>query len=77
MSDSTLYHCDTLIEGKHIIIDTTIKNDTIYVETQTFDKEIQVIEKLIEHKDFGKGVCSILVLVFVVYTLWSKRKCTK
>lgn len=78
MNDSTYTrHCDTLIEGKHVTIDTIVKNDTIYIEKTTFDKEYQIIEKLIDHKDFGKGVVSILVLVFVAFTLWKKWNCKK
>lgn len=77
MNDSTYTHCDTLIEGKHTIIDTIVRNDTIFIETTTFDKEYQIIEKLIDHKDFGKGICSVLILVFVAYTLYSKWNCKK
>jgi len=77
MIDSTYTHCDTLIEGKHTIIDTIVKNDTIFIETTTYDKEYQIIEKLIDHKDFGKSICSVLILVFVGYTLYSKWNCKK
>jgi hypothetical protein len=68
-------HCDTTIGGKHIVIDTIQKNDTIYVETHTYEKEIELVEKLIEHPDFGKGLCSIFILVFVVISVWKKWKC--
>ena len=49
MSDTIVHtgHCDTVIENKHILIDTFVKQDTVYIETQTFDKEIQILEKLI------------------------------
>jgi len=77
MNDSTYTHCDTLIEGKHTIIDTIVKNDTIIIEKTTFDKEYQIIEKLIDNKDFGKGICSVLILVFVAYTLYKKWNCKK
>ena len=70
-------HHDTLIEGKHIVIDTIQKNDTIYIETHTYDKELQVINKLIDSPHFGKSVCSVLILVFVAYTVWSKWNCNK
>ncbi len=76
MSDTIVHtgHCDTVIEDKHIVIDTFVKQDTVYVETQTFEKEIQILEKLIDKPDFGKSVVSVLVLVFVCYTLLKKRK---
>lgn len=76
MSDTIIYHtghCDTVIENKHIVTDTFIKQDTVYIETQTFDKEIEIIEKLINKPDFGKSAVSILVLLFVCYTLLKKR----
>ena len=76
MSDTIVHtgHCDTVIENKHIVIDTFVKQDTVYIKTQTFDKEIQILEKLIDKPDFGKSVVSVLVLVFVCYTLLKKRK---
>jgi len=76
MSDTIVHtgHCDTVIENKHIVIDTFVKQDTVFIETQTFDKEIQILEKLIEKPDFGKSVVSVLILVFVCYTLLKKRK---
>ena len=76
MSDTIVHtgHCDTVIENKHIVIDTFVKQDTVYIETQTFDKEIQILEKFIDKPDFGKSVVSVLVLVFVCYTLLKKRK---
>lgn len=76
MSDTIVHtgHCDTVIENKHIVIDTFVKQDTVYIETQTFDKEIQILEKLIDKPDFGKSVVSVLILVFVCYTLLKKRK---
>jgi hypothetical protein len=76
MSDTIVHtgHCDTVIANKHIVIDTFVKQDTVYIETQTFNKEIEIIEKLINKPDFGKSVVSVLVLVFVCYTLLKKRK---
>lgn len=76
MSDTIVHtgHCDTVIENKHVVIDTFVKQDTVYIETQTFDKEIQILEKLIDKPDFGKSVVSVLILVFVCYTLLKKRK---
>ena len=70
-----LGHCDTTIEGKHTVIDTIEKNDTIYVETHTYDKEIELVEKLIEHPNFGKSMISVLILVFVAYVVCKKRRC--
>ena len=76
MSDTIVHtgHCDTVIVDKHIVIDTFVKQDTVYIETQTFDKEIEIIEKLINKPEFGKSIVSVLVLVFVCYTLLKKRK---
>lgn len=75
----TIYisHCDTSINGKHVVIDTIYKTDTLIIERTTFDKEIEVIEKLINRPDFGKSVCSILVLVFVAFTIYKKWNCKK
>lgn len=70
-------HCDTTINGKHTIIDTIYKTDTLIIEKTTFDKEIEVIEKLINRPDFGKSVCSVLVLVFVAFTIWKKWNCKR
>jgi len=79
MNDSTYIssHCDTSINGKHTIIDTIYKTDTLIIEKTTFDKEIQIIEKLINRPDFGKSVCSVLVLVFVAFTIWKKWNCKR
>ncbi len=76
MSDTIIYHtghCDTVIENKHVVIDTFVKQDTVYLETQTFDREIEIIEKLINKPDFGKSVVSVLILVFVCNTFLKKR----
>lgn len=75
IGDSIYYHaghCDTVINDKHIITDTFISHDTVYVETQTFDKEIQIIEKLIDRPDFSKDAVSVLVVIFVAYTIIKK-----
>ena len=52
--NDTLIHTDTIVDGKHKVIDTICKNDTIYIETTTYDKEYEIIEKLIDHKDLVK-----------------------
>lgn len=70
-------HHDTIIEGKHITIDTIIRHDTLIIEKVTFDKEIQIIERLMERPDFGKSAVSILILVFVMYSVWKKWSCKK
>ena len=78
MTDSTYTtHCDTTLNGKHVIIDTVFKRDTLIIEKTTFDKEIQIIEKLIDRPDFGKNATCILVLIFVCYTIWKKWSCKK
>tara|TARA_R100001443_G_scaffold116004_3_gene135257 strand:- start:233 stop:553 length:321 start_codon:yes stop_codon:yes gene_type:complete len=70
-------HSDTIINDKHIVTDTFIKHDTIYIETITFDKEIEIIEKIMDRPDFGKSAVSILILVFVLYSVWKKWSCKK
>ena len=70
-------HTDTIINDKHIVSDTFIKHDTIYIETITFDKEIEIIEKIMNRPDFGKSAVSILILVFVLYSVWKKWSCKK
>lgn len=70
-------HLDTVIEDKHIVIDTMIKNDTVIIERQTFDTEIKIIEKLLDRPDFGKSAVSILIFVFVIYSIvkkWNIKK---
>jgi len=72
-----LNHLDTVIEDKHIVIDTMIKNDTVIIERQTFDTEIKIIEKLLDRPDFGKSAVSILIFVFVIYSIikkWNAKK---
>ena len=76
--DSTyteMIHVDTNIDGRHTIIDTIIKQDTLIIEKVTFDKEIQIIEKLINRPDFGKSAVSILIMIFVVVSVWKKWNC--
>ena len=70
-------HLDTTIDGKHIVIDTVLHHDTVYVEKHTYDKEIQIIEKLINRPDFGKSAASILIVLFVCYSIWKKWNCNK
>ena len=66
-------HTDTTINGKHIITDTIIRRDTVIIERNTFDTELQIIEKIIDRPDFGKGILSTLVLTFVILVLLKKR----
>ena len=75
MIDST--HCDTIINGKHILVDTIYKNDTVFVEKTLFDKEFEIINKFMEKPDFGGQVVSVLILMFVAYSLWAKWNCKK
>lgn len=75
MIDST--HCDTIINGKHIIVDTIYRNDTVFVERTLFDKEFEIINKFMEKPDFGGQVVSVLILMFVAYSLWAKWNCKK
>tara|TARA_R110000751_G_scaffold76140_4_gene153220 strand:+ start:4617 stop:4883 length:267 start_codon:yes stop_codon:yes gene_type:complete len=70
-------HCDTTINDQRIILDTFIKHDTLIIEKTIFDKEIQIIERLMERPDFGKSFCSILILCFVVFSIWKKWSCKK
>lgn len=75
MIDST--HCDTVINGKHILVDTIYRNDTVFVERTLFDKEFEIINKFMEKPDFGGQVVSVLILLFVAYSVWSKWNCKK
>lgn len=68
-------HCDTIIEGKHVVIDTIIKNDTLIVEKVMYDREIQIIERLLDKPDAGKSIVSVLILVFCIYSIWKKWNC--
>lgn len=70
-------HTDTIIDNQHVVIDTFKSKDTVYVEKTLFDQELKIIEKLIDRPDFGKGLCSILVLIFVAYAILKKWKCKK
>lgn len=74
-NEDTVYlmaHSDTVIDNQHIVIDTMIKNDTVIIERQTFDTEIKIIEKLLDRPDFGKSAVSILIFVFVIYSIVKK-----
>lgn len=66
-------HTDTVINGKHIVIDTCIKRDTVYIERSIYDTELKIIEQIINRPDFGKGILSTLVLTFVIIVLIKKR----
>jgi len=70
-------HCDTVINGNHIIVDTIYKNDTILIEKTLFNKEFEIIEKFMEKPDFGGSTVSILILIFVGYSIWKKWNCKK
>ena len=74
--NDTIYlinHTDTVINGKHIVIDTCIKRDTVYIERSVYDTELKIIEQIINRPDFGKSILSILVLVFVSFVILKKR----
>ena len=79
MNEDTTYteliHVDTIIDGNHTIIDTIYKHDTLIIEKVTFDKEIQIIERLMDRPDFGKSSVSILILIFVIYSVLKKWNC--
>jgi hypothetical protein len=70
-------HIDTIINDQHIIIDTFKNRDTIIIEKQLFTQELKIIEKLIDRPDFGKGILSSLILIFVAYSIIKKWKCKK
>lgn len=72
-----LGHQDTIINDAHIVTDTFIRHDTLIIEKTIFDKEIQLIEKLMDRPDFGKSVVSILILLFVMFSVCKKWKCKK
>ena len=66
--------CDTVINNKHVIIDTIIKNDTLIIEKTIYDQEFKTIETLINRPDFGRNVISILILFFVICSIIRKRR---
>ncbi len=76
--NDTLYfhtsHTDTIIDENHIIIDTFKSQDTVYVEKNIFHEEIKIIDKLIDQPNFGNSAVSILIVVFVIYSILKTRK---
>lgn len=72
-----LGHCDTVINNKHVIIDTFKTNDTVYVEKTLFDDEIRIIEKLIDKPNFGTSAVSLLIIGFIIYSVIKKWNCNK
>jgi hypothetical protein len=80
MNDSISYHTnhsDTIINGDHIVIDTFISHDTVYVEKNVFHEEIKIIDKLIDRPDFGSSAVSVLIVIFVIYSIWKTRNKNK
>ena len=69
---SSSSHIDTIIDGKHVIVDTIRKTDTLIIEKVTYDKEIQIIERIMEKPDAGRSVVSVLILLFCIYSIWKK-----
>jgi len=69
-----LGHVDTMINNQHVVIDTIIKNDTIVIEKTCYEREFEIIEKLIQRPDFGKSFASILIMIFVGYSILKKWK---
>ncbi len=70
-------HCDTIINKKHVVIDTFKKNDTLIIEKTLYQDELRIIEKLIDRPDFGKSAVSVLIVAFVLYSLIKKWNCKK
>ena len=70
-------HCDTIINEKHVVIDTFKKNDTLIIEKTLYQDELRIIEKLIDRPDFGKSAVSLLIVAFVLYSLIKKWNCKK
>ena len=70
-------HCDTIINEKHVVIDTFEKNDTLIIEKTLYQDELRIIEKLIDRPDFGKSAVSLLIVAFVLYSLIKKWNCKK
>ena len=80
IGDSIYYHSghvDTVINNKHVIVDTFMSKDVLIIEKQTFDKEIEIIEKLINRPDFGQSAVSVFIVAFVLYSVWRKWNCKK
>lgn len=70
-------HCDTVINEKHVVIDTFKKNDTLIIEKTLYADELRIIEKLIDRPDFGKSAVSVLIVAFVLYSVIKKWNCKK
>lgn len=68
-------HVDTNIGGKHVVIDTIYKRDTIIIEKTTYDREVELLEKILDRPDFGKSFLSILIVVFVGLSILRKWRC--
>lgn len=78
--EDTIYlvnHTDTIIGGQHIIVDTFIQRDTVFVEKVVYDKELQIIKEFLEKPDHAKTISGILILVFVAFSVWRKWNCKK
>ncbi len=76
MSDTITYHtshCDTIINNQHVVIDTFKNDNSTVIEKNIFNEEIRIIEKLIDKPDFGSSAVSILIVVFVVYSIMRSR----
>lgn len=65
---SEVHFCDSVEIDTCILINQNHDTTTLVHEV-IHDRELKIIEKLIERPDFGKNVVSIMVVLFIGYAV--------
>ena len=73
---------DSIVIVKHFESDTLVVDSTFCIDKEgdttlivdNYATEIKILEKLLERDDFGKSFLSILILIFVIYSVLKRRK---
>ena len=76
---SEVHFCDSVEIDTCILINENLDTTTLVHEI-IHERELQIIEKLIKQPDFGKNVISIMVVLFIGYSIlhrWRKDRKTK
>ena len=76
---SEIHICDSVEIDTCILINQN-HDTTTFVHEIIHDRELKIIEKLIEKEDFGKDVVSIMVVLFIGYAVlhrWMKDRKNK
>ena len=68
---SEVHICDSVEIDTCILINQN-NDTTTLVHEIIHDRELKIIEKLIEKEDFGKNVVSIMVVLFIGYAVISR-----